>query len=340
MSTAASVAPAPHGVLVVDKPPGMTSHDVVARVRRALHTRRVGHAGTLDPMATGVLVVLVGEATKLAPWLTAHDKRYRARVELGVGTESLDADGRETERAPLPATVAAALAVAAAPAFAGLGSEPGSPVAPTLRPITDALTAESQRREQVPPAVSAIHVDGRRAHERVRAGEVVELEPRPVAVHLLRALAGGLHAPLPAGPAAGWLDIELHVAKGYYVRALARDLGARLGVPAHLSMLRRIASGPFREDEAVPLGDGATMRARLVPVADAARRALPAAELTEAGTLRAIQGKLLGDDDFVAPLRGGPTAWISHRGALVAVGAHEVDGARVLRGFGPTDEKD
>jgi tRNA pseudouridine55 synthase len=356
----------PHGVLVIDKPRGMTSHDVVARVRRALATRRVGHAGTLDPMATGVLVVLVGEATKLAPWLTAHDKRYRARVELGVGTDSFDADGAETGRAALPPALAGALVALAraapldvagtdgagtvapaAPAPPPPGSEPAWGAEPALAPVCEALAAEAARTEQEPPRVSAIHVDGRRAHERSRAGEVFELEPRPVAVRAMRLAGGGLRdgagdlSPAAAGDDApatslgsGWVDVELHVGKGYYVRAFARDLGARLGVPAHLSLLHRTASGPFADAEAVPLD--AQLGPRLLPLAAAARRGLPEVELTEAGAARAAQGKVLDAGDFVSPPPEGVAAWISHHRTLIAVGTTEGGRSTVVRGFSPT----
>ncbi|HZO15709.1 MAG TPA: tRNA pseudouridine(55) synthase TruB, partial [Polyangiaceae bacterium] len=172
-----------NGVLVVDKPAGMTSHDVVARVRRVLSERRVGHAGTLDPMATGVLVVMVGEATKLAPWLTRDDKRYRATVELGIATATLDAEGEVTARAPLPAwwtTDEAEARVAAA------------------------LAVERARTEQLPPVFSAIKVAGRPAHARTRAGEEVTLAARRVVVHAIEVVARGSNT----------LELELLVSKG------------------------------------------------------------------------------------------------------------------------------
>src|SRR5580704_9189767 len=149
------------GVLVIDKPRGPTSHDVIARLRRALGVRAIGHAGTLDPMATGVLVVAVGAATKLVPWLTAHDKAYEATIALGVETDTLDAEGRETRRVPLDADLVEALAESRGPT-----------IAPKLRA---ALEHERSRSEQVPPAFSAIQQGGVRAHERARRGEAVEL---------------------------------------------------------------------------------------------------------------------------------------------------------------------
>ncbi|HTN87108.1 MAG TPA: tRNA pseudouridine(55) synthase TruB, partial [Sorangium sp.] len=157
----------PEGVLVIDKPRGPTSHDVVARLRRALGVKRIGHAGTLDPMASGVLVVLVGEATKLAPYLTAQDKRYTARVALGVGTDTLDADGDVTAAAPLPAWLDAELA-----ALAAASGPPGDAALAALAPrIAAALDAERARRAQTPPAYSAIKVAGQRSYALARAGQ-------------------------------------------------------------------------------------------------------------------------------------------------------------------------
>src|SRR5690606_27846030 len=174
-----------HGVLVVDKPGGMTSHDVVARARRLFGTRAVGHAGTLDPMATGVLVLLFGEACKLSAYLTGQDKTYSAGVRFGSATDSLDADGRVTEERTLPAGWLA------------------------RETLDRALAVERARTLQVPPAVSAISEGGRRAYQRVRAGETVELAPRPVRVARLELLEWS-----DAG-----VDVELEVSKGYYVRA-------------------------------------------------------------------------------------------------------------------------
>jgi tRNA pseudouridine55 synthase len=300
-----------HGVLVVDKAKGPTSHDVVASVRRALGVRRVGHAGTLDPMATGVLVVLVGEATKLATWLTAQAKRYVARVELGVGTDTLDADGEVVARIEPPPSLARELDGSCAP-----------------EKLAQAIAEERARREQVPPAFSAKKVEGRRSYELARRGEAAELAATPVEVLDLRVIAKG----------PSFVDVELVVSKGYYVRSLARDLGVRLGVPAHLSVLRRTASGRFTLDGAVrvPPGraDAEEMRAAIQPMAAAAARALPLARLTPAGALRARQGKPIGPDAFdVTPAEPTISAWLDADGALVAVGAIEADKATVLRGF-------
>jgi tRNA pseudouridine55 synthase len=294
----------PAGVAVLDKPAGLTSHDVVARVRRLLGTRRVGHAGTLDPLATGVLVVMVGEATKLAPFLTAADKRYAADVVLGSATDTLDAGGEVVAREALPAWWSDAAEAAAR--------------------VEAALAQERARRLQEPPQFSAIKIGGRAAHRRARAGEAVELAARPVEVVELR--ADGL-AP------EGRIALSMRVSKGYYVRSLARDLGEALGVPAHLGGLRRLASGPFGLDDAVPLD--ASLATRLVSLVESARRALPTATLTPAGATRARAGAALSAGDFQAPPPAAASAWLDEGGELVAIGEVGPTGPRVLRGFAP-----
>lgn len=287
------------GVLVVNKPRGPTSHDVVAEARRLLGTRAIGHAGTLDPMASGVLVLLVGEATKLAQYLTLDDKEYRATVRFGRSTDTLDAEGQTTEERELP------------PGF------------PDDAQLDAALEAERGRSEQVPPAFSAISVDGVRAHRRTRRGEIVTLATRPVSVRALTVLH----------QARGSLTVTLAVSKGYYVRAFARDLAARLGVPAHLSALERTRSGPYRIEEAVTWPPAAPPS--LVSVADAATRAMPAVRLTADGVARAECGKVLAGEHFETPPGGVPvSAWFDPAGRLVALGrADGEDTHRVLRGF-------
>ncbi|HEY8038386.1 MAG TPA: tRNA pseudouridine(55) synthase TruB [Polyangiaceae bacterium] len=303
----------PSGILVLDKPRGPTSHDVVARVRRALGTREVGHAGTLDPMATGVLVVAVGEATKLVPWLTAHDKSYEATIALGVETDTLDAEGRETRREPPTDALRAALA----------GSR-GPVVAPQLRA---ALDAERVRRTQVPPAFSAIHAGGERSHARARRGEVVDLAPREVTVHRLELLA--------CSDDPTFVAVALDVGKGYYVRSLARDLAAALGTVGHLTSLRRTRSGCFLLEEAVPLETPPDeLAARVHTLARSAARALPVAQLTGSGVRDAKHGRRVQPQDLDAAVPG-TCAWLDERGDLVAIGEIEDDGGgRVLRGFG------
>jgi tRNA pseudouridine55 synthase len=311
-----------HGALIIDKPKGPTSHDVVARLRRALGEKRVGHAGTLDPMATGVLVALVGEGTKLAPYLTAADKRYTARVTLGAATATLDAEGEVTAHAEVPAELLAEIeAIARDPE-----SAPGGRIAAALR-------EEAARTSQVPPAFSAIQIDGERSHDLARAGRSVDLAPRPVAVRSCRVIG----ASVP--PGAPSLDLDVLVSKGYYVRSLARDLGERLGVPAHLSALRRTRSGAFAIEQAVALDAGAeALRAALIPVARAISLALPVARLTGPGAVRASQGKRLTEADFLdgaAPPADGPSAWLDASERLVAVGERAGGAFAVLRGFAP-----
>jgi tRNA pseudouridine55 synthase len=302
----------------VDKPSGPTSHDVVARVRRALRTSRVGHAGTLDPMASGVLVVLVGEATKLAPYLTAHDKGYEATVVLGRATDTLDAEGRTTLEGPLPDDVARAIAQVEA------GGAPTGPVAA-------ALAAELARITQIPPSFSAIKVDGERSYARARAGEEVELAARAVEVRSLRVTRAA--AARDGAPAT--VDLVLEVSKGYYVRSLARDLGEHLGVPAHLGRLRRTRSGPFALAASISL-DAApdALRAALIPLSEAAALGLPVARLTAEGVTRAGHGKRLSADHFVTPpTDAAHAAWLDEAGRLRAVGTRREDEYIVERGF-------
>ena len=288
----------PDGLLVVDKPRGPTSHDIVAQARRHFSTRRVGHAGTLDPMATGVLVLLFGEALKLSAYLTLDEKTYVARVSFGTTTDTLDADGRVTLSEPLA---------------------PG-----TLDPerVESALAVERARTAQVPPAVSSIKVGGERAHRLTRRGETPSLEPRPVRVEKL----------LLRGRSEDRLELEVTVSKGYYVRSLARDLGETLGAPAHLSALSRTSSGAFTLAEAVAWPPGELPA--LVPIATAARRCLPCAELAPSGGVKARLGQRLAEEHFSTPPTTDAThAFIDADGRLVALGARADDGYRILRGF-------
>ena len=213
---------APDGLLVVDKPAGWTSHDVVGRARRLCGTRRVGHAGTLDPMATGVLVLGVNKATRLLTFLVGSDKAYTATIRLGQSTITDDAEGEVVATAPADRVDAEALRAAVA-----------------------ALTGEI---EQVPSAVSAIKVDGERSYARVRAGEDVVLAARPVTVPRFEVL-GTRQAEADGVPVLD-VDVEVEVSSGTYVRALARDLGAALGVGGHLTALRRTRVGSFTLDQA------------------------------------------------------------------------------------------
>jgi tRNA pseudouridine55 synthase len=211
------------GVLAIDKPAGMTSHDVVARVRRGTGEGRVGHAGTLDPAATGLLVVLIGPYTRLEPYLSSAEKAYEARISFGSETDTDDAEGETVHTAPVPAGC-----LDEARAEAALSRMLGASL-------------------QTPPAFSALKVDGRVAYRAARAGEPLHLEPRAIEV---------LEARLTAiDPAARTWDVFFRVSKGTYVRALARDLGRACGTAAHLSALRRTASGPLSLEDAHTLAD-------------------------------------------------------------------------------------
>jgi tRNA pseudouridine55 synthase len=261
----------PGGLVVVDKPAGLTSHDVVARVRRIAHTRRVGHAGTLDPMATGVLVLGVERATKLLGHLTLTDKTYAATIRLGQDTVTDDAEGE-------PAGGASAAAVTPAGLATGLA----------------ALTGVIQ---QVPSAVSAIKVDGQRSYARVRAGEQVELAARTVTVSRLDLLGWSRPAPdlLDA-------DIELDCSSGTYVRALARDLGRALGTGGHLTALRRTRVGPFTLAQALTLEELAARPDPLVvPLDEAVAAAFPRRDLTPEETGRLRNGGRLSPAGLAGP---------------------------------------
>ena len=246
----------PDGLLVVDKPAGWTSHDVVGRCRRLAGTRKVGHAGTLDPMATGVLVLGVGRATRLLGHLALTDKAYDATVRLGATTVTDDAEGEVV-------TSQDASAVTDEDVRAG------------LQALTGAIS-------QVPSAVSAVKVDGVRSYARVRAGEQVELAARPVVVSRFDLL----------GRRGDELDVAVECTSGTYVRALARDLGAALGVGAHLTALRRTRVGPFELAQARTLEQHAEQLA-LVPLDAAVAASFPRRELGADEAVALSYGKRL-----------------------------------------------
>lgn len=238
----------PDGLVVVDKPAGWTSHDVVARVRRLAGTRKVGHAGTLDPMATGVLVLGVERATRLLTYVVGADKEYLATIRLGAATTTDDAEGEVLTRADA--------------SHLGLAD-----LVPHIAALTGAI-------EQVPSAVSAIKVDGKRAYARVRAGEDVQLAARPVTVHRF-----DVHDVRPAQDGAVDVDVTVVCSSGTYIRALARDLGDRLGVGGHLTALRRTRVGPYGLDVARTLEE-LEAGFDVLPVADAARQAFAVRDLS------------------------------------------------------------
>jgi tRNA pseudouridine55 synthase len=284
--------PAPDGLLVVDKPSGWTSHDVVGRARRLCGTRKVGHAGTLDPMATGVLVLGIGRATRLLTFLVGCDKAYAATIRLGQSTLTDDAEGEVTASAPATGVTPEALAQA-----------------------VSALTGDIA---QVPSSVSAIKVNGERSYHRVRSGEDVVLAARPVTVSRFEIL-GRREADAGGTPVLD-LDVEVTVSSGTYVRALARDLGAALGVGGHLTALRRTRVGAFTVDSAHDLAALADVaRPEDMPVtllADAARAQFAVRELTEAETTAVGFGQRV---DSVEPGRQGPVAAFAPDGRLMAL---------------------
>ncbi len=279
-------------MLVVDKPAGWTSHDVVARLRRLAATRKVGHAGTLDPMATGVLVVGVGKATRLLAYLSGADKAYAATIRLGASTVTDDAEGD-------------VLAVTDASGITREAVEAGA----------RALSGDIL---QVPATVSAIKVAGERAYARVRAGETVELAARPVTVSRFEVLA--TRSAELGGTAVLDVDVEVVCSSGTYVRALARDLGAGLGVGGHLTALRRTRVGGFALDVArtlEQLADEPDDRPLpVLPLADAARATFPVRALSDDEAAALGYGKAIGARDGDA---AATTAAIGTDGTLVAL---------------------
>ncbi|HWL57937.1 MAG TPA: tRNA pseudouridine(55) synthase TruB [Paracoccus sp. (in: a-proteobacteria)] len=286
-----------HGWLIVDKPAGVGSTDVVGKVRWALDAKKAGHAGTLDPDATGVLAIALGEATKTVPILTDALKAYEFRVNWGAETSTDDASGevRETsETRPDAAAIEAAL-----PAFTG-----------------DIM--------QVPPAVSAVRVEGARAYDLAREGEVVELAARPLWVESLELL----------GVSENSADLRMVCGKGGYVRAIARDLGRKLGCLGHVAHLRRIWSGPFEASDGIAFdridrANQAEIEAALLPI-QSALADLPEMQATEMGEIRILNGnpgQVLGHAEF------GEEVWVSRQGRALCIGRYmggEVQPSRVF----------
>jgi len=290
------------GLLIVDKSKGWTSHDVVAKLRKLLGTKRVGHAGTLDPMATGVLVVGVEKATRLLGYLALTEKEYTATIRLGQTTATDDADGEIIGHVPVR----------------DIGEA-------ELLPAIAVLTGQIS---QVPPGVSAIKVDGQRAYKLARAGETPELAARTVTVREF-----GVAAIRPAGDL---LDIDVHVtcSSGTYIRALARDLGAALAVGGHLTALRRTRVGPYLASQARTLDEFAQdaaegASARVLPLAAAAAAAFPRRDLTDAQARALGHGARLdatGTGDVVV-------AAFAPDGSLVALLTDDAGQARSLAVF-------
>ena len=270
------------GVLVIDKPSGMTSFDVVQRARRALKVKKVGHTGTLDPMATGVLPLCLGEATKIAQFITESTKAYDATLQLGATTDTLDADGKILEERPVPPMSAERL--------------------------EQALEAFRGTFLQTPPMYSAVKVGGRRLYELARAGEEVERAAREVTVHelVLRDFS------------AAQVRLSVRCSKGFFVRTLAAELGEKLGCGAHLVALRRTHSGPFSLADAVPLAAILEAPQSAEPRVLSMERALvdlPAVTVSAAEALRVRHGGAV----EVAPTIQGTVRVLGPGGELLAV---------------------
>lgn len=294
------------GILLVDKQGGWTSHDVVARTRRLAGTRKVGHAGTLDPMATGLLILGLNSSTRLLTYIVGTDKEYRATIRLGATTTTDDAEGDILVQAPTAAVVAI-----------------------SDDAVADGIAALTGEIEQIPSAVSAIKVDGKRAYARVRAGEEVVLAARPVTISEFELLG------TTRLDGAVDLDVRVVCSSGTYIRSLARDLGAGLGVGGHLTALRRTRVGPFSVEDARPIDD-IDPADRLIPAAEAASILFERFELSDQQAIDLMHGKRIHVPDRE---NGGgvPVAAVSPTGHLVGLIEFRGKEARSLVNF-PTDE--
>lgn len=293
---------APDGLLIVDKPTGWTSHDVVARVRRLAGTRKVGHAGTLDPLATGVLVVGIGRATRLLGHLAMGDKAYAATIRLGQSTVTDDAEGDLTGCCDAAHVGEAQIAAAAA-----------------------SLTGELQ---QVPAAVSAVKVAGQRAYARVRAGDEVALAPRAVHVSSFE-----IRAVRRLGAVVD-VDVDVECSTGTYVRALARDLGSDLGVGGHLAALRRTRVGSFSLSGAHPLDELAALCPETLPVLplDEAAAVSFATYTLDEELIHAVRN---GRPIAVDLGSEGPVALLTSTGEFLALYRQDGSSARAIGVFAP-----
>lgn len=291
------------GLVIVDKPPGWTSHDVVAKLRKLAGTRKVGHGGTLDPMATGVLVAGVGKATRLLGRLAATDKAYTGTIRLGQSTSTDDAEGEVISAAP-----------------PGMLTEEALP-AEAVRAAAAKLTGTIS---QVPPQVSAVQVGGERAYRMARAGQRVHLAAREVTVHSFE--IHGIRRDAPGGMVD--LSVSVSCSSGTYIRSLARDLGAALDVGGHLTALRRTRAGPYTEADARTL-DQLAAAFGVIPLAEAAAAAFPRRDVTAAEAERVAHGGPL-------PATGagpGPVAVFGPDGAFLALVADTGGQARPVAVF-------
>jgi tRNA pseudouridine55 synthase len=286
MTSQPDVRSAASGVVVIDKPTGWTSHQVVAKVRRIAGTRKVGHAGTLDPMATGVLLIGIGRATRLLGHLALTDKAYQATIRLGLATVTDDAEGEVTEQAGATGV--------------------------TADQIATAIARLRASRMQVPSSVSAIKINGVRSYAKVRSGQDVVLAPRPVTVDRLEVFARR-DVQLEAIAVID-LDVVVECSSGCYVRALARDLGIALRTGGHLTALRRTRVGPFMLDEAQAV-DTDTSALTMLDMAEVARRCFASVTLDPEQAIQVRNGRQLAQFDLPA----NPTALLSPEGTLLAL---------------------
>jgi tRNA pseudouridine55 synthase len=273
------------GLVVVDKPSGCTSHDVVARLRRAYGQRRIGHAGTLDPDATGVLLVGLGRATRLLRFLQETTKTYRGTIVFGVATDTLDASGAVLDRVTMQLTHAQ---------------------------VADAARAFLGERDQVPPMVSAIKIGGRRLHELARRGEEVERPPRRVQIDRLD-VEGFTDGPYPEA------EVLVECSSGTYIRSLAADLGAALGGCAHLRDLRRLRVGAFDISDAHPLATVEADPDAVVLSPAAALRGMPQVTVTGEEARAVSHGAVFAPPGLPACTEAGPFAIVDAHGTLLAV---------------------
>jgi tRNA pseudouridine55 synthase len=290
------------GILLVDKPTGPTSHGVVSATRKALGLKKVGHAGTLDPMASGLLTLGIGPGTKLLTYLVGADKRYLATIRLGQSSSTDDAEGELSEVAPTEVLDAI-----------------------SEEQILSGLQAMVGEIEQVPSSVSAIKVDGKRAYDLARAGEEVTLAARKITIY---SIAVGEIRRHETG-----IDVEVDVrcSSGTYIRAIARDLGRTLGVGGHLTALRRTSVGPFDVEDACGVEDIAPDK--LMSLADVARQVMPSVNVTAAQAVELGHGKSIFLDAPAGYGIDNPFAAVDPSGRLVAIVSIESGRSRILVGF-------
>lgn len=298
-----------HGLLLIDKPKGYSSFDVIRNLRRSTHIKKMGHTGTLDPMATGLLVVCLGEGTKLVPYLTADDKSYEAEVTFGVATDSYDAEGKVSDC-----------------------NQPEELSHLSERMVQEALVHFIGSQEQIPPAFSAIKVKGERLYEKARRGEEVVVPPRMVTFYELRlidfSVGDGSLENLPTA------RLHIKCSKGTYIRSFAVDLGSKLKVHAHLTMLRRTEAGGFNIQQATQLTEINTdsLNTYLLPLSHALPQATQLS-VDQAAVTSLRQGKSIPAPQGVSAAELGLCCALSPQGDLIALLTYERGSLRILRGF-------